>query len=36
MSKKTILTLLEIARYIIGAIIGWLSCVSAHAIGVLP
>lgn len=36
MSKKTIVMLLEIARYIIGALIGWLSCVSAHAIGLIP
>lgn len=36
MKKETIVTILEIIRYVVGALIGWLSCLSAHAVGLLP
>lgn len=36
MKKDTIVTILEVLKYILGALIGWLTCVSAHAINLLP
>lgn len=36
MKKETIVTILKLVRYLVGALIGWLSCLSAHAVGLLP
>lgn len=36
MKKETIVIILKLVCYLVGAFIGWLSCLSAHAVGLLP